>query len=1619
MAMEEPVSTLAATPLDTLSLALLSQQLPALPSFSGDQPDCDGENFSEWLERLELVASTCRWSDQTKLVNVATRLRGAAARYYRSCTPQQRSSYRELTEALRRRFTPVQIQSVQSSRFHERKQGVRESVDDYAQDLQRLFHRAYARTAHIGGGAEQMGQSVLQYQFIAGLQADLKAKVVGCSGSFEELLSKARFEEARLREMAGDRLRPRPREGNGMGEGARRPNPYQPPTNQKGKAMGKGGNICYNCGGEGHYARDCPQKGRGLPVESPGRSSGGRHINMVASSGEHDHDETSVVPPETPSQSVVEEAVQRLVATMHGIETRQTQTNAFLQPTPTSEILLDEEPVQALLDTGSPVTIVSLNFFLKVAAQRRTTDQSPREWGESIRSRLKPSTVTLRSYGGDKLTIVSQVCCQLRWGAKEMNAVLQVQNGAPVDLLLGTDVLGRLGFGLVQQEGEGHTTDLLKQTDRETGETGGPGHKDAGAPAAVVKLLQATRLPARHSRLIRVGIANDKGAVEEMTLFEPETQTLNEKGLAMADAVVGVGSGGEVTLVIVNHGTSPVHLPEGEVLGRLHPAVVVDDPVNTPEEERVRNRSTAVEGSGGRSDQHIAAVCPDTVTQEERRHQLLATLKLEEARLTEDESRQVTGLVNEYLDLFALSSTELGRTTVVEHSIDTTDHLPVKQPPRRVPFALRGKVVQLMDEMLAQGVITPSSSPWASPIVLVAKKDGSTRFCVDYRKLNAITKLDVFPLPRIDESLDLLSGTEYFSSLDLASGYWQVGMEPAAREKTAFTTHSGLYEFQVMPFGLCNAPATFQRLMENVLAGLARDKCLVYLDDILVIGQSLDEHLSNLREVFSRLQRAGLRLKPTKCKLLRKEVEFLGHVVSRYGIKADPKKVTAVAEFPPPKDLRALRAFLGLTSYYRRFVPCFSAIAQPLYALTRKDTQFNWSAECETAFDHLKMILTKAPILAYPRFGEEFLLETDASGVGLGAVLSQEQPDKTIRPVAFASRTLQQHERNYGISELEGLGVVWAVKHFRHYLYGHRCTVFTDHEALKSLLNTAHPSGKLARWGMALQELDLKIEYRPGKSNGRADALSRYPVSLLTSDCSSTQTAAVIANVDASSSRAESGEGRTLAERQREDTSLAIILAYLQRGELPEEEEIARQLVLGESVYTVLEGVLYHVEPDKTLRIIPPTSERRKLFSEAHEGPFSGHLREAKMHSQLSRHYWWRGMRRDISCWCRACLPCAKRGVGRPARPFLTPIPVNGPFDRVGVDVMKMPKTKGGNGYIVVFMDYLTKWPEAFATPDQTSLTIARLFVEKIVSRHGVPRQLLSDRGPAFLSKLFLGICSVLGVKKVNTTAYHPQTDGLVERFNRTLVDMLAKRISCGGKEWDEILPYALFAYRSTAQSSTGESPFRLLYGRDPQLPTESMLESPTRRETVPLDDYQAAMTQQMGEMWAVAQRNLRKAQKRQKYHHDQHARDSTLRVGERVFVHTPTLKKGPAYKLASPFKGPYRVVATHDNGVEIVPVANPRSPPIRVALNRVRRCPDEVNLPGEALTSVTRAEEPPSREDNPEAKERGKHGGTHCQPQPPGGEASHQEADRDNSGGATWARRLRPRKPQLGDELV
>ena len=558
-------------------------------------------------------------------------------------------------------------------------------------------------------------------------------------------------------------------------------------------------------------------------------------------------------------------------------------------------------------------------------------------------------------------------------------------------------------------------------------------------------------------------------------------------------------------------------------------------------------------------------------------------------------------------------------------------------------------------------------------------------------------------MPRIDDILDTLSGAKFFTSLDLASGYWQIELDTDARAKSAFVTYNGLYEFVRMPFGLCNAPATFQRVMQVVLAGLEGEGVFVYLDDILIASKSFDEHLKQLREVFEHLRSASLRLKPKKCLFLRSEVPYLGHMISAQGVRPDPAKTEKVKSFPVPHDVTSVRQLIGLASYYRRFAPSFASIASPLRALTKKNTKFSWTPECQVAFDKLKELLVSAPVLAYPRFGlgVEFILETDASGVGLGAVLSQTQDDGQLHPIAYASRSLDCSERNYSITELETLAVVWAARYFRPYLLGHRTIVFTDHSACVSVLSTARPSGKIARWALTVQELNLTLKYRAGKLNSNADALSRNPISesgngicccdcnrgcnsaggdccddgLESSsgsnvcrgcgvpsgcgcdpgscivpvdcgrcdDCCSYRRSGVIATDGGNNQcscccgRSKDVEGelfcgdyvlavdvnenesvvnhdddnlklceskKEIHQMQMEDVDLQTYMKYHSRGLLPEDQKVARKIVLESQHYEMIDDVLYHENPNHSGRwcIVVPKNLRSQLLTEAHSG---------------------------------------------------------------------------------------------------------------------------------------------------------------------------------------------------------------------------------------------------------------------------------------------------------------------------------------------------------------------------------------------------------------------------------
>ena len=589
-------------------------------------------------------------------------------------------------------------------------------------------------------------------------------------------------------------------------------------------------------------------------------------------------------------------------------------------------------------------------------------------------------------------------------------------------------------------------------------------------------------------------------------------------------------------------------------------------------------------------------------------------------------------LLHDHHDVFSLEEGERGETDLIEFMIDTGDAAPVRQRVRRMPFALRREVSNQLQKMQESGVIQPSSSPWASPVVLVRKKDGSHRFCVDYRRLNSMTKLDSYPLPRIDDLLDQLGRSQYFTTLDLAAGYWQIKVHQDSIPKTVFITPQGLYEFQVMPFGLTNAPSAFQRLMSQVLSTLnppnGQSFFSVYIDDVIIYSKTMSDHLNHLKQVLERLRQSGLKLKLSKCSFVCKEVEFLGHRITPEGLQTTPRLVSAVQDFPRPTSSKQARQFLGLCSFYRRFIRGFARIAKPLHQLTKKGVGFNWTPECTAAFTTLKTKLCEAPILGYPSFDKDFTLETDASIDGIGAVLSQPQADGCLHPVAFASRSLSPAERNYAITDLETLAVVWAVTHFRCSLYGHSVTVYTDHSAVRAVLETPNPTGRHARWWTRVHGCGIKsvtIVYRPGKTNANADALSRNPVGVPPTE-GIAETDMQVAIVQSQQSgmlptirellvnAPHSTTAQPFLQEQLKDPDIAKMIEYLEENRLPADSNQARTIVIKSALFTVIDNVLFITHRDGTKRVVVPTHLRRQLMDDHHRGPCGSQFAADKLY---------------------------------------------------------------------------------------------------------------------------------------------------------------------------------------------------------------------------------------------------------------------------------------------------------------------------------------------------------------------------------------------------------------------
>ncbi|XP_029574004.1 uncharacterized protein LOC115165110 [Salmo trutta] len=814
--------------------------------------------------------------------------------------------------------------------------------------------------------------------------------------------------------------------------------------------------------------------------------------------------------------------------------------------------------------------------------------------------------------------------------------------------------------------------------------------------------------------------------------------------------------------------------------------------------------------------------------------------------LDERQQRQLKQLLLDFKDSFAWGEDEVGQTHLVQHEIDTGDARPIKIRPRRIPLARREAADTAIVDMLRADFIEPSDSPWSAPVVMVPKKGGKLRFCVDYRGLNSVTTKDSYPLPRIDESLDHVRGSSWFSSLDLRSGYWQVPLSPGAREKTAFSTDRGHWQFKVLCFGLCNAPATFERLMDRVLAGVPRDECVVYLDDILVHGTSFEGALGAIRRVLERISGAGLKLHPGKCHFMQREVAFLGHQLGGEGISTMPDKVEAVRGWPVPGGKKEVKSFLGLASYYRRFVKGFAGVAAPLNHLLKEDTVFQWTEEHQRAFEALKRALMEAPVLASPDPNRPFILDTDASNEGLGAVLAQRGPDGE-HVVAYYSRTFDKAEKRYCVTRRELLAVVAAVRHFKYYLGGLPFVVRTDHSALQWLLSFKEPEGQIARWLEELQPYDFQVEHRAGLRHSNADALSRRPcaedgcgycakrVERERELCREEGVTATVSQLRVTECReleaVDVGEWR---RRQEEDAELRSVLRWVEERRRPPWGEVAplspvtKGLWAKFTVLRVAEGVLQRgwkkpATGEITWQVVVPKRLQGSVLQQLHGGVGAGHFGVSKTLKRVRKGFYWARHRRDVEDFCRQCDECAaKKGPPGQSHALLQQFPVGEPMERLGVDIVgPFPTTDSGNRWILTAMDYFTKWPEAYALPDQEAATVADALVGGIISRFGVPQSIHSDQGRNFESRVFSELCRRLGAEKTRTTPLHPQSDGLVERFNRTLAQQLAIVTSKHQRDWDTHLPFILMACRSAVQESTACSPALLMLGRELRTPAE------------------------------------------------------------------------------------------------------------------------------------------------------------------------------------------------------
>lgn len=732
----------------------------------------------------------------------------------------------------------------------------------------------------------------------------------------------------------------------------------------------------------------------------------------------------------------------------------------------------------------------------------------------------------------------------------------------------------------------------------------------------------------------------------------------------------------------------------------------------------------------------------------------------------------------------------LGRTRLITHDIETGDAMPIIQRHYPLSPAMLQHLYKELDRMISLDVVEESTSNWCSPIVMVKKSNGKFRLCIDSRKLNAVTKRCAYPLPFISSILDRLGKTKFLSSIDLKDAFWQIPLTDASKEKTAFVVPGrGLFQFKVLPFGLHNSAASMQKLMNSLFGYDTEEKIFAYLDDLIIATESFEEHCRLLQHVLDKLKMANLTVNFDKCKFCRPELKYLGFVVDRNGLRTDPEKVNTILNFPKPRTFTDMKRFLGLVSWYRRFVENFAGIAAPLHDLTangKKHKTIKWTIQGEESFEKLKVALISAPILTPPDFTKTFIIHCDASNTAIGAVISQlvSTEGNDEKPVAYASRKLRGAEVNYHTGEKECLAIVFAIEKFRPYIEGYKFKICTDHAPLLWLFRQQNLTGRLARWVMKLQQYDFEMVFKKGRENVVADALSRIPeVNLVSFEV-------------------------TPAD-----------FWYLNMMDKVESCPIRYKnwKIIAGKLFTKFDVDSKHGR-DRPWKLVVPSSARNAVLKECHDDPMSGHFGVYKTKHRVLARYYWPGVPIDVSKYVKACqiCSCSKPSNAKTAGEMGKFKSASRPWQMISIDLMgPFPRSTKGNAYLLVVCDWFTKFPCLFPIREATSKKVVQILENHIFLEYGVPEIVIADNGKQFTSHDFKALIDRYNVPKLWFNArYHPQNN-YTENTNKIIGTALRSYISDNHRVWDKEIPKITVALRSAIHSVTGYSPFFLNYGRE------------------------------------------------------------------------------------------------------------------------------------------------------------------------------------------------------------